>query len=192
MCRLIKSYTGKYLAQELHDCLKHYGVSKKILRAWSAGNSVVESGAFLKNRPPNLKHWILRDSINFCDELWLCVTMCDGFRAASSFRELGNLPDSLLHCSLPAPAFLIAGGKTRAEWLPKTSLCFVKALAREKTQGHMVENGFKPVAWTRAAAAIQSELGLSFDSRQLKNQWNSVWVLLVSHSCCLWLCLVAL
>ncbi|KAI0083815.1 hypothetical protein BDY19DRAFT_878351, partial [Irpex rosettiformis] len=63
-----------------------------------------------------------------------------------------------------------------AEWLLQTSQCFVKALCKEKLEGRMVENGFKPITWTNAAAALQSELGLSFSTKQLKNQWTSVCI----------------
>ena len=65
-------------------------------------------------------------------------------------------------------------GKARAEWLPETTKAFVKALCQQKAQGHMVENGFKPVVWSNVATVLKSELHLSFNPKQLKNQWASV------------------
>lgn len=64
--------------------------------------------------------------------------------------------------------------KFRAEWLPEQSLLLVKTLIKEKAEGHMVENGFKPVCWTTAATALQAELQVKLAESQIKAHWNRV------------------
>ncbi|KAI0693021.1 hypothetical protein BC835DRAFT_1416199 [Cytidiella melzeri] len=59
----------------------------------------------------------------------------------------------------------------RAEWKPAAQAALVAGLCKEKVEGQMVKNGFKPVAWMHAAAAVLEKAGKTVDAKQCKNNY---------------------
>ncbi|KAI0686315.1 hypothetical protein BC835DRAFT_1380298, partial [Cytidiella melzeri] len=68
-----------------------------------------------------------------------------------------------------APATVPAA--SRAEWKPSAQAALVAALHKEKVEGRMVENGFKPVSWTYASAAVLEKARIGVNAKQCKNHW---------------------
>ncbi|KAI0682816.1 hypothetical protein BC835DRAFT_1423955 [Cytidiella melzeri] len=68
-----------------------------------------------------------------------------------------------------APATVPAA--SQAEWKPSSQAALVAALHKEKVEGRMVENGFKPVSWTYASAAVLEKAQIAVNVKQCKNYW---------------------
>ncbi|KAI0691077.1 Myb/SANT-like DNA-binding domain-containing protein [Cytidiella melzeri] len=68
-----------------------------------------------------------------------------------------------------APATVPAA--SRAEWKPSAQAALVAALHKEKVEGRMVENGFKPVSWTYVSAAVLEKAQIGVNAKQCKNHW---------------------
>ncbi|KAI0684609.1 hypothetical protein BC835DRAFT_1388890, partial [Cytidiella melzeri] len=69
-----------------------------------------------------------------------------------------------------APATVPAA--SRAKWKPSAQAALVAALHKEKVEGRMVENGFKPVSWTYASAAVLEKAWIGVNAKQCKSHWD--------------------
>ncbi|KAI0681701.1 hypothetical protein BC835DRAFT_1425317 [Cytidiella melzeri] len=58
-----------------------------------------------------------------------------------------------------------------AKWKPPSQAALVAALHKEKVEGRMVENGFKPVSWTYTSAAVLEKAWIGVNAKQCKNHW---------------------
>ncbi|KAI0684108.1 hypothetical protein BC835DRAFT_1391574, partial [Cytidiella melzeri] len=70
-----------------------------------------------------------------------------------------------------AKALSTVPAASRAKWKPSAQAALVAALHKEKVEGRMVENGFKPVSWTYASAAVLEKAWIAVNAKQCKNHW---------------------
>ncbi|KAI0683214.1 hypothetical protein BC835DRAFT_1472566 [Cytidiella melzeri] len=98
------------------------------------------------------------------------------WKAAHRAREFGSwqaaddFPRAFLIPAMPKASPTVPAA-SRAEWKPSAQAALVAALHKEKVEGRIVENGFKPVSWTYASAAVLEKARIGVNAKQCKNHW---------------------